>query len=355
MTRVTKKGLLFGLLAVQVLLGTTLGSLATYALEYNKAPQRLIPNTLTYQQKKFPLVTDRSLAKLDLWLKDQSVSSGFQVAKILQVLGNGNDVFSAMVPREERLDRAEIIPQLQRLALQTDRKPVEATLKFDGQRLIRQNEQSGYRLDVDGTYSLLLQDVSGQPVSVQVKKLRARPGADDLTQVKDILGDYTTYFNPQDVARTTNINRAAKALDGTLVAPGTVFSFNGTVGERSGSSGYLPALVYADQSKTRQDGGGVCQDSTTLYQTVLQAHLPIVERHRHSLPVNYVAGGQDATVAYGVLDFRFRNDTAGYLMISARTGSNFIRIKLFGIADKNHPVTRAQQYFFQAGSQINFK
>lgn len=84
--------------------------------------------------------------------------------------------------------------------------------------------------------------------------------------------------------------------------------------------------------------GGVCQDSSTLFQAVRQACLSIIERHTHTLPVSYVLKGHDATVSFGVLDFRFRNDTQGYLLISARTGSNWLRIQLFGLADEQHPV-----------------
>lgn len=93
-----------------------------------------------------------------------------------------------------------------------------------------------------------------------------------------------------------------------------------------------------DQAVVKGDGGGVCQDSSTLFQAVRQANLNVEERHSHSLPVAYVPKGQDATVSYGILDFRFKNDTPGYLLISARTGSNWLRIRLFGETDNNHLV-----------------
>src|SRR5665648_219137 len=95
----------------------------------------------------------------------------------------------------------------------------------------------------------------------------------------------------------------------------------------------------------KDNGGGICQDTSTLFQAVLQAHLPIVERHTHSLPVSYVLKGQDATVSFGILDFRFRNDTQGYLFISGRTGSNWLRIQLFGLADDSHPLLQKPNGF----------
>ena len=128
------------------------------------------------------------------------------------------------------------------------------------------------------------------------------------------------------------------ALDNHLIPPGQVFSFNDVVGERTEAAGYLPASIFVDQTVIKGDGGGICQDSSTLFQAAQQARLPIVERHTHSLPVSYVLKRQDATVSYGILDFRFQNDTQGYLFISARTGSNWLRIQLFGLADDFHPV-----------------
>lgn len=63
----------------------------------------------------------------------------------------------------------------------------------------------------------------------------------------------------------------------------------------------------------------------------------MVERHSHTLPVSYIPLGRDATVAYGILDFQFRNDTKGYILLSAQTGSDWLRIRIFGVADENHP------------------
>lgn len=127
-------------------------------------------------------------------------------------------------------------------------------------------------------------------------------------------------------------------MNNRLIPPDQVFSFNDVVGERTEAAGYLPAFIFVDHAVIKGDGGGICQDSSTLFQAVRQAHLPIVEKHTHSLPVSYVLKGQDATVSFGILDFRFLNDTQGYLFISARNGSNWLRIQLFGLADDFHPV-----------------
>ncbi|EGW36991.1 vanW like family protein [Desulfosporosinus sp. OT] len=129
------------------------------------------------------------------------------------------------------------------------------------------------------------------------------------------IAQYATRFDPTLVNRTENIQLAITALDGKLLAPGESFSFNESVGERTVKAGYKEALIIEGNIFTLGLGGGVCQVSSTLYNAVILAHLEILERHRHSLPVNYVPPGQDATVAFPVLDFKFRNSTDAYLLI----------------------------------------
>lgn len=143
------------------------------------------------------------------------------------------------------------------------------------------------------------------------------------------IAQYSTRFDSTLVNRTENIRLAAKALDGKLLAPGEGFSFNKSVGERTVKAGYKEALIIEGNIFTLGLGGGVCQVSSTLYNAVILAHLEILERHRHSLPVNYVPSGQDATVAFPSLDFKFRNSTDAYLLIRCSVKENTLTFKLY--------------------------
>ncbi|KUO78942.1 MAG: vancomycin resistance protein [Desulfosporosinus sp. BRH_c37] len=143
------------------------------------------------------------------------------------------------------------------------------------------------------------------------------------------VAQYSTYFDTSQVNRTENIRLAAKALDGKLLAPGERFSFNGSVGERTAEVGYQEALIIEGSTFTPGLGGGVCQVSSTLYNAVDLAHLEILERHHHTLPISYVPPGQDATVAFPVLDFRFRNITDAYLSIRSFIEGDTLTIQLY--------------------------
>lgn len=146
------------------------------------------------------------------------------------------------------------------------------------------------------------------------------------------IAQYSTHFDSTLVNRTENIRLAAKALDGKLLAPGERFSFNQSVGERTAHAGYKVALIIEGNTYTPGLGGGVCQVSSNLYNAAILAHLEILERHGHSLPVDYVPTGQDATVSFNSLDFRFRNNTDAYLLIRSFVEGNTLTFQLYGKA-----------------------
>jgi vancomycin resistance protein YoaR len=122
------------------------------------------------------------------------------------------------------------------------------------------------------------------------------------------LGSFTTTLIGSLPERTHNLRLAVQALDGTVLRPGEELSFNRSVGPRTAERGYGPAPVILRETRQVQVGGGVCQAATTLFDAALLAGLGVVERHRHSSPVDYVAPGEDATIAWGAKDLRLRND-----------------------------------------------
>lgn len=104
-----------------------------------------------------------------------------------------------------------------------------------------------------------------------------------------------------------NIELAAKALNGQVIAPQQVFSFHRAIGSTSADRGYVKAAAYQDGELVPEFGGGVCQVSSTLYNCALLANCKIIERTRHVWRVRSVPPGLDAAVASGVHDLRFQN------------------------------------------------
>ncbi len=123
------------------------------------------------------------------------------------------------------------------------------------------------------------------------------------------LGRFTTTLAGSLAARTLNVRLAAEALDGLVLEPGDVLSFNAVVGPRSAERGYQPAPVILHETRQLQVGGGVCQVASTVFVAGLLSGLDVAERWRHSSPVDYIATGEDATIAWGAKDLRMRNNS----------------------------------------------
>ncbi|HWP96832.1 MAG TPA: VanW family protein [Syntrophomonadaceae bacterium] len=131
---------------------------------------------------------------------------------------------------------------------------------------------------------------------------------------KIIAGYYTTLIN-SPAGRTNNIALSCSHIDGTILQPDQVFSFNQIVGERTVEAGYQDAKIFVGNKVSTGLGGGICQTASTVYDAAQEAGLEIVERHPHSLKVTYVAPYRDATVSWGSADLQFRNNLRRSLKI----------------------------------------
>ena len=149
------------------------------------------------------------------------------------------------------------------------------------------------------------------PMSVTWPAVTGQQLRDSL--FRDLLGTCTTnYWNSTD-NRINNVKLASSKIDGTILYPGDVFSYNEVVGQRTVEAGFLPAPAYVDGDVKDEIGGGACQVSSTLYCATLFAFLETVERTNHYFPVHYMQLGTDATVTIPneggkVMDVKFRNN-----------------------------------------------
>jgi len=222
--------------------------------------------------------------------------------------------------------------------------PQDAKLKVTAQnKVLIEPDISGVDIDIPAMLAQLRACVKLQgPISItcQTKEVRAKTTLDDIKKLKveTILGQFTTWFNPRQINRTQNIKMAAQALDNFLLAPQEEFSFNKIVGPRTKEAGYNDAPIILNNKFMEGIGGGVCQVSSTLYNVLLRANLPVTERYPHSLPVRYVPKGMDAAVVYGVKDLKFVNNTNGHILFKTYVGQGSLTIKLFGSKKDNHKV-----------------
>jgi len=141
---------------------------------------------------------------------------------------------------------------------------------------------------------------------------------------------YATRFDPDEVNRSKNIELAALLLNGIIVEPGAVFSYNDTLGPREKVFGFKEAPELLDGNLVTGVGGGICQVSSTLYNALLLADVEVIERYKHSAVTGYVPPGRDATVTYGQMDLRFRNNLPFTIVIRTFLRGGQVAVSLYG-------------------------
>lgn len=152
--------------------------------------------------------------------------------------------------------------------------------------------------------------------------------------IKEITGEFTTYWQQHTPYRNTNLGTASRRINGTLLKPGEIFSYNKVLGERTAANGYVEGGVLSGGRITDQFGGSVSQGATTTYNAAFFAGLKDVEHHPHGLYYDRYPAGREATVSWGELDLRFQNDTPHGVLMQAfvnpstpsRTGSITVRV-----------------------------
>ena len=146
----------------------------------------------------------------------------------------------------------------------------------------------------------------------------------------DLLSSFKTYYYESNVNRTTNLKLSASKINGTVLLPGEVFSYNQVVGKRTIEAGYKDAAIYSGGKVVDGLGGGICQISSTLYDAVVLANLEIVERSNHGFVTSYLDAGWDATVVYGAIDFKFKNSRKYPIKIVASVSNGVAEFQIFG-------------------------
>ena len=166
--------------------------------------------------------------------------------------------------------------------------------------------------------------------AADVETTNAAPDPATENEFPVALGSFSTTLIGSNADRTGNVRLAAAALDGVVLRPGDVLSFNDQVGPRSRERGYQPAPVILHESRQILTGGGVCQVASTLFIAALVSGLSAVERHRHSSPVDYIPLGQDATISWGVKDLKVRNDLAQRVRVRVEIVGSTLTARLEG-------------------------
>ena len=228
--------------------------------------------------------------------------------------------------------------------------PVDALFQVENNRVVAFKKSSDGRImDMDaikndlGDHLEAISEGKEKELSLTIRVKTLKPTvttekANNFGIVEEI-GQGTSLFQHSIPNRIDNVVLAASKINGILVAPNEIFSFDKYLGDVSKSTGFKQAYVIQNGKTVLGDGGGVCQVSTTLFRALLNAGLPITERNAHAYRVGYYEEdsppGIDATVFYPSVDLKFKNDTGNYILIQSAVDLDTLRLTfvLYGKRD----------------------
>ncbi len=204
-------------------------------------------------------------------------------------------------------------------------------------------EELGAALEVHTAAAAIERAVIGaRAPSVDLPFSSIEPGltADTLRSIDHsvVIAEFSTTYprRGKNASRAFNVEHGAARLDGAIILPGRIMSFNGIVGERSLEAGFREAPEIFEGEMVEGVGGGTCQVSSTLHAAAFHAGLEIIERYPHSRPSAYIRMGLDATVSYPTVDLRIRNPYPFAVVVRARTGKGRLTVEILG---PTNPVT----------------
>ncbi len=264
--------------------------------------------------------------------------------KALQDLKHENKVFELTYDFDKELIRQFMQEQCEKYNIEAK----DAVLVKTDSGFSVSPGQTGYVLDeeasIDQIYHYLLNEWTEDNAAIELVVVVDEPrgSEEELSQVKDVLGTFHTSFKSSGTSRTANVTNGCELIAGTTVYPGDEFSMYDVVAPFSVDNGYYMAGSYLNGQVVDSLGGGICQVSTTLYNSVLLAELEITERHNHSMIVSYVDPSADAAISESAgKDFRFINNTGHPIYVDGSVADKVITFTIYGVETRtsSHKVT----------------
>ena len=196
-------------------------------------------------------------------------------------------------------------------------------------------EVEGIDFNVEEAKKILQEDKEEYEIPLTITKPKITTSQIGSEAFPDLLGTFSTRYDASLKNRSTNLMLACQKINDKVVLPGEIFSYNKTLGERTSAAGYKNAAVYENGQVVDGIGGGICQISSTLYNAVLISNLDITERRNHMFVTSYTPAGRDATVVYGITDFKFKNTRNYAIKIKASCSNGIAKISIYGIKEEN--------------------
>lgn len=291
----------------------------TLEIEFYIDNKKYIVNNNKYQEVKLTEYQKKELNNYNLKLK--------QIELMKQMNFSSEDIVKYLYPYLY-LNLLKIIKKQEIESINAEIYIIPNTAK-----LKIKPEKSGLKLDKNEFFNKILYILQGKYKKFCINTEISYPKVfvEDLIKYTKLKTSFKTNFKTSSEERKNNIKLALKSLDGCIILPNETFSFNKVVGKRSQDNGYMQAKIISNGKFIDSIGGGVCQVSTTLYNSLILSGLEIIEVHSHSLKIGYVEPGFDAMVNGEISDLKFRNNTQYPIIITTSSKDDICNVSIYGI------------------------
>jgi vancomycin resistance protein YoaR len=232
----------------------------------------------------------------------------------------------------------EVEVDLEMLYARISVEPVSSYL--DRETFTATESSQGLTFDMAAAQAALDRAQIGEEIVIPLIVLEPEVTEEEVISVlfRDVLGTRTTSAAGSASGRLNNIRISSESINGTVLLPGEVFSFNEVVGPRTGARGFQYGGAFVDGELVPAIGGGICQTSSTLYNAILYAGLEIVQRRPHTYIVTYLPFGLDATIVWGSIDLRFRNTTDYPIRIETAFEGTDLTMSIIGTETRDYTI-----------------
>lgn len=340
----------------KIIQGVSIGSTDVSGLTKEKAREKVETELLSYGEDKIILTLEDgrncTVSLKDLGLSVRNLDGVIKDAADYGKKGDAVSCYKILKKAEKNQNEKNFPAQYQ-----VTEKPASKALENAAEKVLKAPENArisqidskvsvvdgkqGEVLDLKKTIKSINKMLArnwnkkGGSVSAAVTYLKPDVTKEDLADITDLLGSYTTFYGSDGSGRSQNIERGAALIDGTLLKPGDEFSADAGMRPYTEENGFTQAASYEDDKVVESMGGGICQISTTLYNAVLYAELEVTERSPHTMLVGYVQPSMDAAIADDVKDLKFKNSQKTPIYIEGIVADGNLTFNIYGKETRN--------------------
>ena len=290
---------------------------------------------LSYLDNKWDINPSDIDASYDI---DKTIEKAYNLNRNQNVFENLSKTIKTNFGSKNNLDmvvnynKEKLKDKLEEIKQDIDVEVKNAELSISGDSITVLDESKGLELDVEASLKKIESQLENGVLSddLVVKTVDPKVTKEELSEVNTVLGRYTTIIKASSADRIANIKAAAEKMNNYLLMPGDEFSYAGVTGPYTAANGYSNAPVIVEGELQNGIGGGVCQLSSTLYNSVLYSGLEIVQLRNHTIPSSYVPKGRDATVTDSGIDFVFKNNLEHPVYLKSYVSGSSVVTAIYG-------------------------